>query len=228
MQIDFKRPIKCGGVWKFVAHSYRVLKIASRYGWMPAARYTNLRDVRRFDRVGFIDINWRNYSFDKHLAAVKATRPLMTVARDIESPKDFEKTLDQARELQLYAKHVVIVPKHQSLVDKMHSEIPEHFILGYSVPTRYGGTRIAPDKFRRPVHLLGGRPDVQRKIASVMPVVSVDCNRFTLDASFGDYFDGEIFRPHPVGGYELCLKASIRHINGLWRSYERGNGHHKG
>jgi hypothetical protein len=52
-----------------------------------------------------------------------------------------------------------------------------------------------------------------------MDVVSFDCNRFTLDAQFGDYFDGRAFRPHPRGGYEACIRASIRNINKLWRSY---------
>ena len=53
-----------------------------------------------------------------------------------------------------------------------------------------------------------------------MPVFSFDCNRFTLDASFGDYFDGEIFRPHPTGGYERCIEESIININALWDDYD--------
>ena len=53
-----------------------------------------------------------------------------------------------------------------------------------------------------------------------MPVVSFDCNRFTLDAAFGDYFDGETFRPHPVGGYDRCIIDSVKSINKLWASYE--------
>ncbi len=52
-----------------------------------------------------------------------------------------------------------------------------------------------------------------------MNVISVDCNRFTLDAEFGDYFDGETFRPHPKGGYKRCLRASILNINRLWETY---------
>jgi hypothetical protein len=52
-----------------------------------------------------------------------------------------------------------------------------------------------------------------------MPVVSMDCNRFTLDAQFGDYFDGRRFRPHPVGGYERCLEDSVLNINKLWVDY---------
>ena len=71
-------------VLKFVAHSRLVLTIASKRGWLPAARYTNLRDVRTFDRLGFLDIEWRNYSFSAHRAAVRSTQPFVTVARDIE------------------------------------------------------------------------------------------------------------------------------------------------
>jgi hypothetical protein len=212
-------------VLKFVAHSRRVLTIARRFGWLPGARYTNLRDIRRCERVGFIDIEWKNYSFHRHLAAVKATRPILTVAMDILDTRSLPRILDQAFELSQYCQHVVVVPKHLSLKDKLDHVIPKQFLLGFSVPTKYGGTAIPPRYFRRPVHLLGGRPDVQRKLADTMPVVSIDCNRFTLDAAFGDYFDGDIFRPHPLGGYESCLRDSLRNINLLWKNY---TGNHNG
>jgi Family of unknown function (DUF6610) len=213
---------KDGPILKFVAHSKSVLRMASRYGWLPAARYTNLRDVREFAQLGFLDIDWRNYDFQRHLSAVKATRPLITVAKDVERKGDLRRTIDQADELAQYCEKVVIVPKARSLASDLNECIPARFILGYSVPTRYGGTRIAPAQFLRPVHLLGGRPDVQRRIAALMPVFSVDCNRFTLDARFGDYFDGETFRRHPLGGYSRCIRDSIKNINRLWVDYQRG------
>jgi hypothetical protein len=87
------------------------------------------------------------------------------------------------------------------------------------VPTKYGGTAVSIESFDRPVHLLGGRPDVQRNIAEKLKVYSMDCNRFTFDARFGDYFDGETFRPHPIGGYDTCLTDSIKNINALWQDY---------
>jgi hypothetical protein len=208
-------------VLKFVAHSSRVLSVAARYGWLPAANYDNLRNVRMFERVGFIDINWKRYNFRRHLEALRVTSPLMTVARDVEDYRDMQRILDQARELARYCTHVVIVPKDPRLGTYLDTAIPGEFLLGYSVPTRYGGTPIPPRAFTRPVHLLGGRPDIQRRLADVMPVVSVDCNRFTLDAAYGDYFDGETFRPHPVGGYDRCIADSIQNINALWESYRR-------
>lgn len=59
--------------------------------------YTNLRDVRNFDltRTGFIDIDWEQYSFEKHLTVVKEIKPRLTVARDIVSLVELDKILTQ-------------------------------------------------------------------------------------------------------------------------------------
>jgi hypothetical protein len=175
--------------------------------------------VRRFDRLGFLDIQWKDYSFKQHLRAAKDTKPLITVARDVEKLRHLPAILDEAFELLQHATHVVIVPKDIKLRGDLENTIPPVFLLGYSVPTRYGGTKVPMTAFKRPVHLLGGRPDVQRKLAEKLTVFSMDCNRFTLDAAFGDYFDGRLFRPHPKGGYEQCIKDSLRNINKIWKSY---------
>ena len=206
---------------KFVAHGRRVISLALARGWSPGARYTNLRDVRHvpFAHVGFLDIDWKNYCFESHLAATAKARPFVTVARDIECMSQVDRVLGEANELQKHATRVIIVPKDRRLEGRMHNLIPNEFLLGYSVPTRYGGTSISPEAFEWSVHLLGGRPDTQRRLADLMPVVSIDCNRFTYDARYGDYFDGELFRPHPSGGYETCLKESIANINALWKDY---------
>jgi hypothetical protein len=208
-------------ILKFVNHSATVLDIAVAHGWLPGARYTNLRDVRRYKRLGFLDIDWSRYDFRRHLEAVILTRPVMTVARDVEDKRDLRRIIDQAYRLLEFAQYVVVVPKDPLLENRLSSSIPNVFLLGYSVPTRYGGTTISPSAFTRPVHLLGGRPDVQRKLAERMPVFSIDANGFTLDAAFGDYFDGETFRPHPHGGYSRCLVDSVRNIGALWSGYSR-------
>jgi hypothetical protein len=209
------------GPIKFVAHSKRVLDLAMEHGWRPGARYTNTRDVRHaeFTGIGFLDIHWKSYDFRRHIAAAELTRPFMTVARDIESLHELDTILAEALALKKHAAHVVLVPKDPGLHERFEELLPVGFVLGYSVPTRYGGTTLATDNFTRPVHLLGGRPDTQRRLAELMPVASVDCNRFTLDAAFGDYFDGKTFRPHPKGGYERCLRDSIKNITEKWRDY---------
>lgn len=204
---------------KFITHSAKAQQIALSHGWCTGARYTNLRDVRRFDSLGFLDIEWKRYDFHRHLRAAIATKPFMTVAQDIEDITEFNKIIDQAFKLLEYSSHVIIVPKDVRLSEKMHM-IPRDFLLGYSVPTRYAGTSIEPIAFDRPVHLLGGRPDVQRQLGDQMQVASIDGNRFTLDAKFGDYFDGKKFKPHPIGGYEKCIEDSILNIGKLWDNYE--------
>src|SRR4051794_15087031 len=101
-------------ILKFVAHSKKVLSIAKKYGWMPGARYTNLRDAKTFDRLGFLDIDWKDYNFKRHLEAAKRTQPLFTVARDIEKISMLPEILDQASALSMFATKVIIVPKNLS------------------------------------------------------------------------------------------------------------------
>ena len=208
-------------VLKFVTHSKKAIRIALENGWFPGARYTNLRDIKsiEFIDLGFLDIDWKNYDFFRHIDAAAATLPKITIARDVESIFELDSILKEAEQLHKYAKLVAIVPKDIRLAGRFEELIPNKFILAYSIPTKYGGTPISTKYFRRPVHLLGGRPDVQRKLAKEMKVISLDCNRFTYDARFGDYFDGEIFRPHPSGGYERCLRDSVKNINLLWEDY---------
>jgi hypothetical protein len=204
-----------------VTHGRNSLLRALGAGWGIGARYTNLRDVRGlpFRDRGFLDIDWKRYDFGRHLEAARLHSPLVTVARDVESLRDLKSVLREADELCKFSRHVVVVPKATGFAGRISELIPSHFILGFSVPTRYGSTPLLPEEFNRPVHLLGGRPDVQRGLAELMPVVSLDCNRFTLDASFGDYFDGEIFRPHPIGGYHRCIDDSLTNIANLWKAY---------
>lgn len=201
------------------SHSKTVTQIARKYGWLPGARYTNLRDIRTFRKIGLIDIDWKHYCFERHLIAVKKTKPLFTVARDIERIRDLELIMEQATILKQFAKYVIIVPKDKRIQDKLREITRKGFILGYSVPTKYGKTAIDISYFRGPVHLLGGRPDVQRELANSLDVISVDCNRFTIDAAFGDYFNGSSFIRHPEGGYVTCLRESIKNITKIWKAY---------
>ncbi|GAA0556136.1 hypothetical protein GCM10009098_24990 [Rheinheimera aquimaris] len=208
-------------VLKFVAHSKKAISIALSHGWSPGARYTNMRDVKtfRFEGVGFLDIDWKHYCFGRHLDAAQKYKPKITMARDVECIFQLDKILREAEILLKHSDQVAIVPKDTQLNGRLSELIPREFILAYSVPTKYGGTSVSIESFDRPVHLLGGRPDVQRALAGKLKVYSMDCNRFTLDARFGDYFDGKKFRPHSAGGYENCLIDSIKNINSLWHDY---------
>lgn len=173
-----------------------------------------------FEGQGFLDIDWKNYDFVRHLDAAAEKRPRITIARDIECIFQMDSILKEAERLSEFSTHVALVPKDPLLNGRLTELIPHNYILGYSVPTKYGGTEVSIESFDRPVHLLGGRPDVQRRLGAILDVFSLDCNRFTLDARFGDYFDGCKFKPHPEGGYMNCLRDSIININKLWEEYE--------
>jgi uncharacterized protein DUF6610 len=203
-----------------MCHGRPTLKIAAAFGWLPGARYTNLRNLRGCDQVGLIDIDWEHYDFERHLAAVRDVRPHLTVARDVIDCEALADTLEQAWELSRWASKVIIVPKDVRLTPLLTEVIPPQFLLGYSVPTRYGATLIPLEAFgRRPVHLLGGRPDVQQAIARKLQVYSFDGNRITLDAAFGKYFTGTGFCRHPARGkfYHKCIRASLESIDRLWQ-----------
>ncbi len=209
------------GVLKFVAHSQKVIKLSESYGWLPGAKYTNLRDLKGidFEAKGFMDVDWKKYNFSRHLAAVQEKKPFITMARDVESIYELDSILNEADALSRYSTHVAIIPKDTRLNNRLHELIPKQFILAYSVPTRYGGTDVSIESFDRKVHLLGGRPDVQRKLADKLDVMSFDCNRFTLDAKYGYYFNGERFVKDLNGTYEKCLEKSLFNINMIWDGY---------
>jgi hypothetical protein len=136
---------------KFVSHSRLAVSIAIKEGWRPGARYTNLRDVKtfKFKAQGFLDIDWKKYSFEKHLEAVAITRPKLTIARDVESIFQLDEILEEAEELQKYALLVAIGTKDPYMTGRIEELIPKNYILAYSVPTKYGGTSIPTSSFRR-------------------------------------------------------------------------------
>jgi hypothetical protein len=203
---------------RIICHGRPTMKLAQRYGWLPGARYSNLRDIRGIDRIGLIDIEWEAYSFNRHMAAVKSVQPLITVARDLTSIRDTSRLLYEVERLREYARYVVIVPKTRRFVDvRSHFRHPAN-ILGYSVPTGYGATTVPHVHFdSHPVHLLGGRPMGQFRLAKQLKVISLDCNSITIDAAFGKYFDGQKYVKSPRSSYMRCIAKSLQGVNLLWK-----------
>ncbi len=132
----------------------------------------------------FVDNDYERYVHSTHLADVKKVRPKYTTVRDIMTPEqckgagikyfEFGQILDWAEELKQYAKEVILIPKYDCL-----DQIPDKYMLGYSIPTSYGGTPLPIKRFEgRRVHLLGGSPNKQIAYWSQIPdsVVSLDNN----------------------------------------------------
>jgi len=112
--------------------------------------------------VAFVDNDYFNYKHEKHLETVKIYKPKYCTVRDIMTEEQcrrdnitwypLEQILEWAEELQEYAENVILIPKYDCI-----DQIPEKFMLGYSIPTSHGGTPLPVDVFRgHRVHLLGG------------------------------------------------------------------------
>lgn len=141
----------------------------------------------------FIDNHYHAYDHAHHVSVVRQHRPRYATVRDVMTREqcaqadiayyELSQILDWAEELAEYAEHVIVIPKYDCL-----DRIPESYMLGYSVPTSYGGTPLPISAFRgRRVHLLGGEPRLQveywRELGS--DVVSIDNNYIQRKSQFG-------------------------------------------
>jgi len=181
--------------------------------WTPMAYYSGLKwGIQSNSRVlsesynphyvvTFVDNKYTDYVHSEHLEVVKRFRPKYCTVRDIMNQSqcedagieyyDLSQILVWAEELRQYAENVIVIPKYDCL-----SEIPDHFVLGYSVPTSHGGTPLSVELFKgRRVHLLGGSWKAQLAHMAALgdDVVSLDNNHCHRIAEFGQFYlpDGE-------------------------------------
>ncbi len=131
-----------------------------------------------YETVYFADQDWKNPDREKYMLALEEHKPVMATVLDWERPEQFSEVMTWAEDAARFVQRVVIIPKVAGLL----GEIPERIgcaeiVLGFSVPTAYGGSEVPLWEFgRRPVHLLGGSPQKQRTLARYLNVVSVDGN----------------------------------------------------
>jgi hypothetical protein len=173
--------------------------IATRSGWLYGIQSTNacypcpMSEFTKTHKVEFVDNDYFHYDHQAHLEVVKKLRPKYCTVRDIMNQSQCEEAgieffelsqiLEWAEDLRQYAENVIVIPKYDCL-----SEIPDHFVLGYSVPTSHGGTPLPIEMFKgRRVHLLGGSPNKQIAYWQQIPedVVSLDNNYILLMAKYG-------------------------------------------
>lgn len=176
---------------------------AVRAGWMYGCRSTDGPCVGTIyspaHRLEFLDCLYTDYDHDHHRRAVKKWRPKYATVRDIMSRKqcveagiayyELEQILAWAEDLDQYAQHVIVIPKYDCL-----DQIPDKYVLGYSIPTSHGGTPLPIDAFRgRRVHLLGGSWKKQLNYLATLggDVVSIDHNYSLKAASYGQFADPE-------------------------------------
>lgn len=156
-------------------------EIAKSYGFLYGAR---LPDTI-YGPLYFADQEWKNPDRDRYMAELDRHRPYMATVLDLERRDQLDEVLSWAEQACQFVQEVIVIPKVFGIV----SEIPEQIAgkpvrLGYSVPTKYGGTSLFLSEFgNRPVHALGGSPQAQMTLCSYLNVVSVDGNMHNLMAT---------------------------------------------
>lgn len=126
----------------------------------------------------FVDQNWKKPDFERYMAALAEYRPAVASVLDWEHQEQLPTVLKWAESAAAHVETVVIIPKVQGGVSQLPRMIGGRSVrLGYSVPTKFGGTELPLWEFSGwPVHLLGGNPGQQMRLSQYLNVVSADGN----------------------------------------------------
>lgn len=168
--------------------------IAVSLGWRYGARLP----ATVYQPVWFADQDWKRPDLAKYAAAVKHHKPEIATVLDWEHPEQLPDVLAWAEEVAPHVGRVVVIPK---VPGRVH-DVPETIggkpvVLGYSVPTSYGGTPCGVWEFSgHPVHLLGGSPQAQLRLRRYLNVISADGNMAAMQARKGRFWSR---RPGPKG-----------------------------
>jgi hypothetical protein len=143
-------------------------------GWLYGARLPAWFD--RAIPLHFADQDWKAPDRAAYMAALADHRPAVATVLDLERLDQLGEVLSWAEEAAQFVGRVVIVPKASGVIDDVPRRVgAADVVLGYSVPTSYGGTDVPLWEFAgRPVHLLGGSPQAQLCLAGYLDVVSLD------------------------------------------------------
>lgn len=142
----------------------------------------------------FADQNWKNPDRAAYMAALSAHRPHIASVLDLESERQLDEVLGWAEDAVRYAQVIMIIPKAFGIIERLPMVIGGKPVrLGYSVPTKHGGTEVPLWEFAGwPVHLLGGSPQAQINLSHYLDVCSVDGNMAMKMANqYGAFFDYE-------------------------------------
>ena len=135
--------------------------------------------------IYFADQDWKVPNRTAYMMGLKEHRPTMATVLDWEKKEQLPEVLSWAEEAATYVDIVVIIPKVRGGIEKIPRTIAGATVrLGYSVPTKYGGTELPLHEFDGwAVHLLGGSPHKQMELAGHLDVHSADGNMASLMAT---------------------------------------------
>lgn len=126
----------------------RTLRVAPRHGRLPAAWCTKLRSGRE-KRSRALTLQWHGFSIVRPFEAARATRSTLTVARDIDPARDPHRVLGAPTASGRVA--VLQLARIRSLTGSAKPFLRGLGLAYLPVLTRFGGARIRPTCFARPV-----------------------------------------------------------------------------
>lgn len=155
-------------------------------GWRYGARLP----ATVYEPVYFADQDWKKPDLAKYLVALQTHRPEIATVLDWERDDQLPEVLAWAESVAPFVARIVVIPKVPGRVEEVPQEVGGRpVVLGLSVPTSYGGSPCGLWEFvGRPVHLLGGSPQAQRKLARYLNVVSADGNMTGQQARRGRFW----------------------------------------
>ncbi len=177
-----------------LTHCCLAVKSGWLYGLQSSSGACATTKHQEAHRPAFIDNDYFHYDHGLHLAVVKHWGPKYATVRDIMTERQcqeagiayhpLEQIIDWAWEIAEHAENVIVIPKYDCI-----AQLPESFMLGYSIPTSHGGTPVPVERFKgRRVHLLGGSPNKQIAYWQAIPdeVESLDNNYILKIAGYGN------------------------------------------
>jgi hypothetical protein len=202
--------------------------IAVDIGWRYGARLP----ATVYESVWFADQNWKEPDLARYARAIEEHRPQMATVLDWEHEEQLPKVLTWAEAIAPFVAEIVVIPKIPGRV----GDVPEVIggkpvVLGFSVPTSYGGTTCWVGEFeRRPIHLLGGSPQAQMEYARYLNVVSLDGNMTAQQARKGRTWRrekgtkghwwqlSELGDARTEGTPAECFRRSLIEVKAVWQS----------
>lgn len=158
-----------------------------------------------------IDQDWKDPNRARYMAALAEHRPYMASVLDWETQPQLPEVLSWAEEAAQYVEVIMLIPKVMGGICQLPRKIGGRPVrLGYSVPTKFGGTELPIWEFSGwPVHLLGGSPGQQMRIARYLSVISADGNMAQkLALYYGRYWQTSR-RPY-ANGWTRLDTAGVR------------------
>lgn len=208
------------------AGNARFASIAIQAGYRYGAQ---LPHTSVYHPLWFADQNWKRPKREAYMAALEKYRPYMATVLDLERPEQLEEVYGWMSEAAPYVQELLVIPKYTGAIDSLPRVVARTPIrLGFSVASSYGSTPVAPSEFGAwPVHLLGGNPSQQLRLASAMNVVSADGNSMQRASMYGTVWsDGRWLRAYRYFGRyasepDLMYRAfehSCANVMAAWRN----------